>query len=248
MKNFYNVTNTDSTTKLSLYVCGDSFCTQDLDYGPNWVDLLTHKCSELTVINLSSPGASNYLIFLQVQQALKNNCDYLIYHATSSIRNEFAIADDQRKKDHLERYWSPHDSQNKTVVSNSWVNANRNTNLFSSKSDLVFKEFFANHIDFLSMVGKNYIFIDYTLRMISESMHKQNWAWNRGGFEHFKFSGASDEWDFSNYVDQECAVNLWDDYDRNVVRPYYHVTDPKIHKKVCNLYLDMLNLKSTHDC
>jgi len=78
-------------TKKTLYICGDSFCSSDPEYGKNWSDLIAERCLNLEVVNLSSPGASNYLIYLQVKQALEKNCDYLIYHATSSIRQEFLI-------------------------------------------------------------------------------------------------------------------------------------------------------------
>ena len=73
-------------------------------------------------------------------------------------------------------------------------------------------------------------------------MNPDAWAWSRGGFEHAKFLDSQD-WDFSSYQAQECAINLWDHYDNNVIRPFYHVTDTETHKKVCNLYLDMLKLK-----
>jgi hypothetical protein len=177
---------------------------------------------------------------------LDNNCDYLIYHATSSIRNEFQIGTSDHKKDHIERYWHPTDQNNKSVLSNSWINATRSTGDVLINSQHVIKEFFTNHVDFLSMVRKNYIFIDYTLKIIRSKMGNMHWAWSRGGFEHFKFFKSQD-WDFSSYQSEECAINLWDDYDHSLVRPYYHVTDHEVHQKLCNLYLDMLKLKSNHD-
>lgn len=228
-------------TNFNFYICGDSFCFEDPDYGPSWVNLLKDALPNINIINLASPGASNYLIFLQVQHALNNHCDFLIYHATSSIRNEFSIGNNDCKKDHFSRYWTPTDTKNKSVVSNSWADPTRGTGEMMNKSGNLIKQFFTEHIDFSSMVGKNYIFIDYTLNLIASQLPRTKWAWNRGGFEHYKFTGAQ-EWEFSKFTDRECQINLWDDYDHALLRPYYHVVDINVHKQVRDHYLNMLEL------
>jgi hypothetical protein len=228
-------------TNSTLYICGDSFCTEDLSHGTSWVGLLKDALPNINIVNLASPGASNYLISLQVQHALDNKCDYLIYHATSSIRNEFQIGTSDHKKDHIERYWHPDDQNNKSVLSTSWISATRNTSDVMLDHNNTIKGFFTNHVDFLSMVRKNYIFIDYTLKIIRSKMGNTNWLWSRGGFEHYKFS-ESQSWNFSSYQVEESTINLWDDFDHDLLRPYYHVTDFTIHQRVCNLYLDMLKL------
>lgn len=225
-----------------LFICGDSFCFPDPEYGPCWVDLLDKKLVDVEIINLSSPGASNYLIYLQIDYALKNNCDYLIYHATSSVRHEFCIEDNPVDMDHIKRYWNPRDRKNKDLVTTSWLNPVRNTDdLLRKDSDFILK-FFAKHVDMAVAINKNYIFIDYSLQKLSDSLPRENWAWSRGGFEHKNFSDSSDSWDFSKYQDRHCEINLWDDYDRSLARPFYHVTDIAIHQKVCDHYIKMLNL------
>lgn len=225
-----------------LFICGDSFCFPDPEYGTCWVNMIELSLPEIDVINVSSPGASNYLISLQVQHAIANNCDWIIYQATSSIRQEFSIAKGSSSRDYIDRYWNPRSEENKSVISNSWVSATRNTeNLLVSKDQSI-KQFFTNFVDIPSMIHKNYIFIDYTLRLLAESLPRNRWAWSPGGFEHKKFLDST-EWDFSKYQDRICAVNLWDDYDNSLLRPYYHVTDPNIHHKVCESYLSMLDVQ-----
>ena len=223
----------------TLYICGDSFCTVDPEYGPCWVDLLIEKLPNIKVVNLAIPGASNYLIQLQVKQALEEKCDYLIYHATSSIRQEFSISDGAHQRDSIDRYWSPTDRDHKSVMCNSWLSPNRYYQYDSNENTI--RDFFLKHIDFVSLIEKNYIFINYTLDKISNSNFIKNWIWSPGGFEHPKFNDTL-SWNFDNYKHYQSSFNLWDEYDRNLTRPYYHVTNKIIHQKVCDSYLKMLQL------
>jgi hypothetical protein len=229
--------------KKTLYICGDSFCSADPEYGPNWPELLANSCDQIDVINLSSPGASNYLVYLQVQQALEANCNYIIYHATSSIRQEFLINSYTTSIDNIDRYWTPHDKENKSMVSNSWISPHRNAQVFSNNDLQIIKNFFTKFVDMPSLIMKNYIFICHTLDTIKNSK-VENWAWSRGGFEHVKFQNST-VWDFSKYSAHEAKINLWDDYDASLWRPYYHITDRNLLDNVCKMYIDMLQL--THD-
>lgn len=235
----------------NLYVCGDSFCYSDPDHSPSWVELLTGKIPQCNVINLSSPGASNYLISLQVQYALKHSCDYLIYQATSSTRTEFSLHHELDQIDNINRYWAPYDQNNKSVVSNSWHSATRGTDKLLQPKDTLIKKYFSDCVDFPSMIMKNYIYIDYTLRLIKDSLPKHKWAWSRGGFEHtrfntsthFKFSKSSNHWDFSKYEYNQCPINLWDEFDPALLRPYHHIVDLNLKHKTSDWYIEFLKLK-----
>lgn len=229
-------------SKPTLYICGDSFCSPDPDYGPCWVDLLIEQRTDLDIVNLASPGASNYLIALQIEQALNNNCDYLIYHATSSIRQEFSCGQGVLEPDNLQRYWTPISKQNKTVMSGSWMSINRNNDVFNQQDQKIVLDFFAKYIDFPSQIKKNYFLIDYALEKISRHPSLKNWVWSQGGFEHPKFGGHG-QWNFSKFALHESAINLWDDFDRDLWRPWYHITDISVHKQVCEHYQAMLQLQ-----
>ena len=228
-------------SKKTLYICGDSFCSRDPEYGDNWVDMF--NLAAIDIINLSSPGASNYLIYLQVKEAILKNADYIIYQASSSIRNEFSIKPTSLQKDELNRYWNvtaPADDA--SVVCCSWINPwgpKYNLTIFSSTDITQIQDFFVKNIDLTSLVEKNYIFILHTLQILTAS--NIPYAWSQGGFEH-KMWESTNWWDFSAYKDHECKINLWDYYDSNVIRPYYHVTDKQILQDVCNEYINMLNL------
>lgn len=224
-----------------MYICGDSFCVDDPEYGKTWVNLLQESTSDLKVINLASSGASNYLIYLQVKKALAENCDYLIYNATSSIRQEFSIKHDSRQ-DCVERYWNLNNNNRNTasMICSSWETVDRHNSHLIQKSQVKkINDFFKEFVDLPNLIEKNFVFIDYTLNLLSSS--NTAWAWTRGGFEHPSF-GSTRPWNFDRYQTRECNINLWDYYVRGVVRPWFHVTDPEIHQKVCNHYQSLLNL------
>jgi hypothetical protein len=235
---------TDMLEKPTLYVCGDSFSSQDLEYGKNWTDLLADNCPNINVINLSNPGASNYLIYLQVKEAIKQKANYIIFNASSSTRNEFLLDESSISNDSLDRYWNTN-SKNKdaTIVSCSWINPwdikKHNVNVFSKDETKEITNFFKKRIDITSLIEKNYIFVIYTLQLIESN--NITYAWSQGGFEHKSFESCND-WDFSKYRKNECKINLWDYGVPEIARPYFHITDNEILKKTCDEYINILNL------
>ena len=228
-----------------LYICGDSFCSKDAEYGKNWPELLAEQCPNINVINLSIPGASNYLIYLQVKEAIKHQANYIIFHASGSFRNEFSIdASNTNTDDKLDRYWNiTNPTRQAPTVCCSWTNPwnfkKHNINIFSHNDVMQIINFFKKRIDIPSLIEKNYIFINYTLQLL-DSLNIP-FAWSQGGFEHKKFN-PSTEWNFTAYKDKECKINLWDYSDSQIPRPYYHITDKQILQDVCNEYINMLNL------
>lgn len=224
----------------TVYICGDSFSSTDPEFNGGWVTQFESQ-SKTKVINLSSPGASNYQIYLQVRQALDQNCEYLIYHATSSIRHEFALSHDFVGRDFADRYWNRScPEQQRSMVCTSWLTPENSLSLTKPQCDQI-KNFFKSFVDLSAEIEKNYLFIQSTLSMIQKKQ-VPHWVWSRGGFEHNKFKPIQ-HWDFDDYSQKESQHNLWDHYDPAQLRPFYHVTDPVIIEKVCNHYIDMLQLK-----
>lgn len=225
-----------------IYICGDSFSVTDRNSGLTWVDLLEQRLPGQQLINLSVPGASNYLIYQQVKQALSNGCDHLIYQSTSSIRHEFVITDDHTNKDSYSRYYNPlAATESYSVACGSWYNLGRHhSDVLTEKEIVEINKFSLRFFDLAGFIEKNYIYIIHTLNLISNANLK-SWAWSRGGFEHKHFKKSS-SWDFSKFKDTEISINLWDYYDNSINQPVYHISDPYVHQTVCNHYLTMLKL------
>lgn len=229
-----------------IYICGDSFSVTDHSSGQTWVDMLEQTVPDKRLINLSVPGASNYLIYLQVKHAISNGCEHIIYQSTSSIRHEFIIANDGAIKDSYARYHNAvSNSKDCAIVCGSWHNLEpHHSNVLSNKDATEIRNFSLRFFDLASAIEKNYIYIIHTLNLISGANLK-SWAWSRGGFEHKNFKN-SESWDFSKFKNNEISVNLWDHYDSSIDQPVYHITDPHVHRTVCNHYLTMLQLHNDH--
>ena len=207
--------------------------------------MLADKLPQIQVVNLSIPGASNYLIYLQVKHALNSKCDYLIYNATGSTRQEFVLKPNSTNTDSIDRYHNvSHSDIDKELLCASWVNPwdpKEHKNIFKSECVGEIQKFFMKYVDMPSTIEKNYIFIQQTLSMIASDKNIKSWAWSRGGFEHKKFKPIRD-WNFETYIERESNINLWDYYDATIRRPYYHITNKVILQSQCDRYLDMLQL------
>ena len=81
-----------------LYSCGCSFMSRDLAH-TNVTSFLDLYCEErgFEHVNLARSGATNFLIRLQVEEALKQNADYIVFSATTNDRIDIPIP--AREKD-----------------------------------------------------------------------------------------------------------------------------------------------------
>jgi hypothetical protein len=225
----------------TLYICGDSFCSTDPEYPGSWVETFQMQHPDLCVISLAIPGASNFQIYLQVKEALAQNCNYLIYHATSSIRHEFLAHPLVSPQQGYKNYWDRTcPDELRQMVCTSWLTPENSLILDASQIKLI-KTFFKKFINLDSEVEKNYLFIISTLNLINDSGVK-NWLWSRGGFEHKNFKNAK-SWLF-DFADREVDYNLWDYYDAQSTRPFYHISDVSVIETACKHYSNMLNLST----
>ena len=225
---------------MNLYICGDSFCVPDPTYGQGWFDYFQQRHPNINITNLAISGASNYHIYLQVKCALEQGCDYLIYHATSSIRDEFRLIPDDESEDSLARYAIPDEDSKAPMVCGSWINLHRHFQSVLSKKQLKIKdEFFTQFVDLPNLIEKNFIFILHTLKLLEDSDTK--WSWTQGGFEHKSFS-SKEYFNFLPFRSKECHFNLWDYGDTSVLRPLFHVVDEEVNLAVSDSYSKLLNL------
>lgn len=71
----------------SLYTCGDSFMSVDYPDGEvtSFLELYAQQ-KGFRHVSLGRPGATNYVIRLQIDRAIRDRADYVIVSATSSDR------------------------------------------------------------------------------------------------------------------------------------------------------------------
>ena len=195
-----------------IYICGDSFCVSDLEYGPCWTDLLAEKFS---ICNLAQIAATNLLIAQQVDRAIADNAEFVIVQCTSVTRSE---------KLHNGRY-----------VPFSYHTASTETTPFSKSQLQILKEYYTEFFDLKLAIYQNAINIEHTLQKLVDS--NIPFCFSQGGFEHANFHPMATDY-FSKFSQWRSSVNLWDYTVTREYRPYYHITDQQVHQQVADYYIE----------
>lgn len=194
-----------------VYICGDSFCVSDPEYGQCWVDLLSHTRS---VTNLAQVSATNLLISQQVDQAIAESADFVIVQGTSCTRSETRFKG--------------------KIVPYSFLTASATTTNFNPRQLRIIREYYTEFFDLDLAIYHNQCIIQNTLQKLVDS--GTPFLFDQGGFEHAKF-GAKQQDYFGKFAQYRSAVNLWDHADTRDYRPYYHIRDAKIHQQVAEYYI-----------
>ena len=197
-----------------VYICGDSFGVSDLEYGPNWVDILSQK---FTVTNLCQVCAANLLISQQVDKAIAYSADFIICLGTSSTRQ---VINYQGK-----------------IVPYSLASID-DTTKFSLEDQNFFKKFRAEFFDLTISIYESKCIIENTLQKLVDS--DIPFLFDQGGFEHAKFGGKPEKY-FTKYRKYFSEINLWSYTDTRPYRPYYHISDSNVHKQVADYYINAIN-------
>lgn len=194
-----------------VYVCGDSFCVSDPEYGQCWVDLLAQQ---RTVINLAQVSATNVLISQQVDQAIEEFADFVIVQGTSCTRSETRV--------------------DGKIVPYSFLTANTATTKFNDRQLKIMREYYTEFFDLDLAIYHNQCIIQNTLQKLVDSGIP--FRFDQGGFEHFKFGAAQSDY-FAKFNRYRSAINLWDYANTRDYRPYYHIRDAEVHQHIAQYYI-----------
>lgn len=193
-----------------IYVCGDSFATPDPAYGPCWVDLLAQRWH---TVSLGVPAATNLLIARQVDQAIAQGAQFVIVLGTAVTRGEKRVGN--------------------TYQPFSYHTASDQTTQFSPQQLKILRDYYTEFFDLDLAIYQNAITIEHTLAKLQASGIP--FRFDQGGFEHPSFGGAGLNY-FGAYAANRSRINLWDHADKRTYRPYYHITDPAVHRTVADYY------------
>ena len=230
-----------------LFICGDSFGSSDPAFSNQcWVDHLSALLdSEYTIINLSRVCASNLHISLQVDLAIKQQADYIIYLATSSTRDDVRLRPVQYLDNLLLRLTdliSPTIEQDLTSYS---IGSLDRTTKFTNRQLDILKEYHSEFFDIDLYIYRNKLIIESTL----QRLHRCGipFKFDQGGFEHPSFvkSTAIPAY-FDNYKEFFSKINLWDYVVNQKIkhRPYYHIQDPAVHQQIAKYYYQIIQEKN----
>jgi hypothetical protein len=221
-----------------ISICGDSFASLDPEWPDySWVSRIQHHL--LTPVDVkihARPGCSNFHIRQQIDRAIDLKSDYIIYLATSSIRNDLCFG---RSTDNtlLDRYWNLTDDQfdsQRDLVSYSWLTMEE----YPFEADQIdfLKKYFTLFYDMDVAIKQSFYMIEsclYTLENYSNC-----WTWSQSGFEHISFPGASLQPFNQRWRQKESKLNTWDFWQRRTrnERPYFHIIDKNVHEKIASYY------------
>jgi hypothetical protein len=196
-----------------IYVCGDSFGVPDPEYGPMWVD---HLSKNQPVCNLSRVCASNLMISLQVDVAIRAQAEYVILLCTASTRDQTRLGTE--------------------IVPYSIHSLDHTTPFNSAQLDIL-KNHTTEFFDLELAIYKNKCIIESMLSRLVAS--KIPFVFDQGGFEHHSYHGTGTY--FAQYSQYRSRYNLWDYATCRTYRPYYHIVDQQVHQDVFKYYLGMIN-------
>jgi len=217
-----------------IVVCGDSFYCPDPDYPGHW----TEHVKDCDVVSLAHPGASNLLIRIQVEKAIKMKPDLIVVGFTSCYRLTVKFKDGQGGE-LLDRFFKTVDpKEDADLVSlpsgSLWIG-----NVLNDRQQQLLKEYTIEFMDLDLDLEHNYYLIQGTLdRLINTGI---KFAYSQGGFDHPSY-GQDRTYDFGDYKKYEVPNNLWDHYDivnedggqrfGNSHEPSYHIREESVHKNL----------------
>ena len=193
-----------------IYICGDSFCVPDPEYGACWTDILATR---FEVCNLAQVAATNLLIAQQVDSAIAHGADFVIVQGTAVTRAEKRVGT--------------------KLVPFSYHTAGQETTPFTDRQLRILKEYYTEFFDLDQAIYQNAITIEHTLHKLVRSGIP--FRFDQGGFEHPKFGSVKTNY-FEPYAQHRSAVNLWSFVATQQYRPYYHITDAAVHQQVADYY------------
>ena len=211
-----------------IYICGDSFATPDPEYGPMWAELLQRKLgTDYLIVNHSSVAASNLLVAVQVDNAIKNHADFVIMLATACTRNEALVlpATDQALMDRFDRH---------ELVSYSIFRPYR-SHLTTTDQEAIY-QFHRRYTDLELNIFRDHCILLGTLTRLQQSCIP--FLFDQGGFEHPSFGGQAGY--FNEFRSQRSALNVWDYGTTEAESPYYHIQHAEDHVKFAEYYFKQI--------
>jgi len=196
-----------------IYICGDSFCVKDPEFGPCWVDYLEQVHN---VITIAQVAATNLMISMQVDHAIAASADFIIVHATSCTRGQTKIQDQ--------------------IVPYSYLTASTTTTPFDAHQLTILKQYFTEFFNLELAIYENKCIIENTLQRLVES--GTPFVFSQGGFEHVSFGNNTKY--FEKFNKYRSKINLWDYSTSRNYRPYYHINDNAVHRTISDYYIEVI--------
>jgi hypothetical protein len=217
-----------------IYICGDSFAVSDTQYPEiqPWHERLNDT------VNLAQVCASNLLISLQVDRAIKNQADYIIVSFTSVTRAEVKYKEEEsNNKELLDRFYSlTRENNNSYDLTTLTIWSSKDAKALTDEQRQLIDEYNKQFFDLDLAIYKDSLIIENTLQRLVDSGIP--FKFDQGGFEHQSYGGVGSY--FTKFDRFRSKLNLWDYADTRTHRPYFHITDNSVHKQVAEYFKEQL--------
>jgi hypothetical protein len=223
-----------------VYICGDSFGFSDPAYpGLSWTETLAKILPlDTKIINLSKVCASNLLINLQVNQAIAQKANYVIFMGTSVLRDEvkFNVANNSQKQliDRFVDITSINNVEDHDLISYTMLNIN--DNFLSSSVDTL--KSYSMMKDLSLLIYKDTCIIENALQKLVDS--NIPFTFDQGGFENPKYVTPEAQY-FEKFKKYFSKINLWDYSPSRKFRPYHHIVNEKDINYIAEYYCELIN-------
>ena len=204
---------------MAVFICGDSFCVSDPEYGVCWADIISQK---FDTVNLGQVSASNLVISRQVDQAINSVAEFIIVHCTSCTRDQ--------------TYYKG------KLVPFSYITASELTTPFDQNKLRILKEYYVEFFDLELAIYQNECILSNMLQRLVD--YGKPFLFDQGGFEHpMHGNNVTTKSYFKKYNNYRSDINLWDYAAQRNFRPYYHITDSSVHRTVADYYIKEIEKK-----
>ena len=222
----------------SLYICGDSFGYPDPVYGPCWTELLADKLTNYKTVNLSRVCASNLQIATQVDKAINDQADFVLYLMTTSTREE-VLHREKTQSGVIDRFTNIAEPEKSTDLTSYSIFSLDHTTILNRQQLQLLQKYHKSFFDLDLTIYKNELIIESVLNRLEQSQIP--FVYDQGGFENTRFTNTKDKVYFKRYLKHKSGINLWNFARTKKHRPYYHIEDPKIHEDVACYYYKIIN-------
>lgn len=224
-----------------IVICGDSFASTDLEYGNySWHEQLqVLLMDEFEIVNLSFVSSSNLLISLQVDEAIRQQPDFIITLFTAVTRDEVCIGYKNKENKLLNRFYNLTKEKkynvNCDLISYTVCNIEV-THLLNEGQKKILRQYNKEFFDLDLAIYRDNCIIEHTLQKLDDSGIP--FMFDQGGFENPKFGTVKKY--FDRFNKNKSDLNLWSYTEVRHYRPYFHITDPVIHQQIANYYLKFI--------
>lgn len=223
---------------MRILICGDSFAITDPAYpGLHWSEQILNHSSSVEVCNLSSGGASNAMIAMQLLQGLKLNPDAVLFSFTTEGRYE--MDRDVNAMPQAITAQELANFQKQRWITNSFLDTADQDKLAAIDKWRITAA--SESFEWL----KDYFLIAFCLQTVV--VNNLKFAYSLGGFEykrdwHQNLRANLIENIIADYQSHEISINLWY-HQSHGNTPLFHVANEQAHILFANECLSQLGLQ-----